>query len=111
MASPTDYLLDTNILVHLIRGQRMARYVQARYGLNTILAEGLVSVISFGEVSSFALQRNWGTDLLTRMQALLDRFEPLDILHPILIAAYADIDAARCPFRKSLGSYPVALRL
>ena len=34
MASPTVYLLDTNILVHLIRGQRMARYVQARYGLN-----------------------------------------------------------------------------
>jgi len=109
MASPTHYLLDTNILVHLIRGHRMAQYVQARYGLNTMLAEGLVSVISFGEVRSFALQRSWGTDMIARMQALLDRFEPLDIHHPILIEAYADIDAASHQLGHKMGKNDVWL--
>lgn len=109
MATPTVYLLDTNILVHLIRGRGMAAHLQARYGLNTILADPVVSVISCGEVLSFARQRGWGKGLLSRMQHILDQFEPLDINHPAIIEAYADIDATSHSLGYKMGKNDVWL--
>lgn len=94
MARPTVYLLDTNIILHLIRGSALGRHIQAKYGLGTILAEGLISIVTVAEVMAFARKRAWGKNRLARMQNLLDSFDQIDINYPELIEGYADIDAA-----------------
>ena len=90
----TDYLLDTNILVNWVRRGALYRHLQARYGVDTALAEHKVSVVSFGELRSFARQQDWGPRRLAAVETLLAGFTPLDINTPAVLAAYVEIDVA-----------------
>ena len=54
------YLLDTNILIYLIRENPIVKTELSNLGIfepeNTVS----ISIASFGEILSFALQNNWG---------------------------------------------------
>mgnify|MGYP005841100061 CR=1 FL=1 len=53
---PTDYLLDTNILVHLIRNDELGKMIQAQYNLRAIITRCMISVITVGEIEKLARQ-------------------------------------------------------
>lgn len=49
VASQSGYLLDTNILVHLIRGKTVGKAIEANFGLHGALNRSTICIVSVGE--------------------------------------------------------------
>ena len=87
------YLLDTNILVHYVRNDALALWLERSHFVMSGPDEPLISVVVEGEMRSLALQFGWGKRRLDRLTELLDHalIVPLDF--PGVVDAYARIDA------------------
>lgn len=70
-ASPPGYLLDTNILVHLIRGKAVGKAIEANFGLQGGLNRSIICVVTVGEKYSLARKWNWGQSRVARLQQSL----------------------------------------
>jgi predicted nucleic acid-binding protein len=90
---PPLYLLDTNVLVHLIRGDAVWARVRAKYQPLLIDPRPLISVVTAGELRSLALQFNWQAAKIDQMEFCLGYFQWVSIDDPEIIRAYAVIDA------------------
>jgi tRNA(fMet)-specific endonuclease VapC len=88
---PRTLLLDTNILIHLVRANWIARSIESRFQLRTRTETPLVSVISIGEALAFAKRLGWGLQKAELLEALLQELVIVDISDEIL-RAYAEID-------------------
>lgn len=87
------YLLDTNILVALIRGGALGRFIDATYQLRHQPNKPLISAVTKGEVRSLARQFKWGAaKRQTLIQLLQNEVVSLDIDHPAIMDAYEEID-------------------
>ena len=84
-ALPPLYLLDTNVLVHLVRGDRVWARIRGRY--QPLLADPtpIVSVVTAGELRSLALQFRWGADKIGQMEYCLGYFRRVSIDDPDVI--------------------------
>lgn len=56
------YLLDTNVLLHLIRGGDLGRYISITFDLANTVHRPLVSIVTHGEIWALADRNSWGTD-------------------------------------------------
>src|SRR5438874_3421603 len=88
----TDYLLDTNILVALIRDNQLGKFIQATYNLRAFITKCMISVVTVGEMEKLAREFNWDTAKLTTMRGLLGQLIRIDINDPAIFTAYADVD-------------------
>jgi tRNA(fMet)-specific endonuclease VapC len=88
------YLLDTNILVHLVRDSPKAALLDQQFGLLRETTEIYISAVTKGELLSFAKQAGWGKLKIGRLYAILNNIPsiPIDGNSP-LMEAYADLDA------------------
>ena len=93
MVLPLLYLLDTNILIHFVRADAVWASVRERYQLFAIEPKPLISVVTSGELRSFALQHGWGKAKLEQMEFCLGYFDEVFIDSPPLVHGYATIDA------------------
>jgi tRNA(fMet)-specific endonuclease VapC len=84
------YLLDTNILIHIIRGKR--KFFFDNYDLDNPSNQVIYSIVTIGELRSFALQRKWGQAKIQVMENLLLEFRAVDINATSIINRYAEID-------------------
>ncbi len=86
-------VLDTNILIHLIRRSEKALTVIEEFNLFSDGKEVFISAVSKGEILSFAKQSRWGQSKISRLNILLNALDchPVDGTSP-LMSAYADID-------------------
>src|SRR4051812_27977883 len=89
----TPYLLDTNILLALIRNNVLGQYIDATYRLRGRLDKPLISAVTKGETRALARQFGWGaartrtlTDLLT------NEVLSVEIDRPDIIDAYVEVD-------------------
>ena len=86
------YLLDTNILIYLIRENPIVKTELSNLGIfepeNTVS----ISIASFGEILSFALQNNWGERKKENLENLVLNLRPIPIIKRELLDAYAEID-------------------
>ncbi|HYE74035.1 MAG TPA: hypothetical protein VEF04_11925 [Blastocatellia bacterium] len=87
------YLLDTNILVHLIRDDLTGQQIKARYGPYTREPKPLICSVSDGELRSLALQFSWGSQKLDKMEFALGYFGHVPIEQTGVMNNYAVIDA------------------
>ena len=88
------YLLDTNILLHYVRGSELARRVETAYHLTTLTAPAdapLISIASEGEIRALALEFGWGSPRVAFMNNLLAQLVIVPIARPDLVDAYARI--------------------
>ncbi|MEK7833484.1 MAG: PIN domain-containing protein [Acidobacteriota bacterium] len=92
MAEPL-YFLDTNILVHLVRRDDLGRYINARFSLFTANPRPMISDVSEGELRSLAIQWGWGKSKLEQMEFVFSCFSRIAIGDPMILKAYAVIDA------------------
>ena len=99
MATEDLYLLDTNILVHFVRGSELWVHIRDRYEPFTRDVAPLFCVVSEGELRSLSIQWNWGTRKLDQLEFCLGFFESYTIDRPRLLRAYATIDS----FSESIG--------
>lgn len=86
------YLLDTNILVHSVRGSSLWKSLSQQYQLLLIEPRPLYSVVSEGELRSLAMQWSWGPHKLDQMEFILSYFDLYPIEDKKLIRFYAVID-------------------
>lgn len=50
------YLLDTNILVHLVRGDAVGQHIRSKYSPALLEPRPLISIVTEGELRSLAYQ-------------------------------------------------------
>lgn len=87
------YLLDTNILVHLVRNNELGRYADVTYGLSAGTTPFLLSVVTVGELFSLAIKFGWGPAKVKHLEELITSFTWVDISDRQILAAYGEIDA------------------
>ncbi len=92
-ALPSLYLLDTNVLVHLVRGDAVWARVRATYQPLLLEPRPLISVATSGELRSLALQFNWQAEKIDQMEFCLAYLQRISIDDSEIIRAYAAIDA------------------
>jgi tRNA(fMet)-specific endonuclease VapC len=92
MSVSIGYLLDTNILLALIRANPLGQVIDQRYGLRAALNRSMICVVTIGEMLSLVRQFNWGQKKRDELQLLLNEVVCLDINHPDILDAYGEID-------------------
>ncbi len=92
MAPTIGYLLDTNVLVALIRGKEMGKRIDAQYNLRAELRRCMISVVSVGEMYALAAKLGWGQKKRDTLQSLLDELVWVDVNHPEVLQSYGEID-------------------
>ena len=88
----TGYLLDTNVLVHLIRWNAVGQAIDMHFGLLGALNRSVISVVTVGEMYSLARKFSWGTGKVAQLQKLLGQLVWIDINHPSVLDAYGELD-------------------
>lgn len=84
-------LLDTNIVIHLVRGNAVAQAVDARFQLRARPERPLISVVTLGEALAFATYQNWGPERVVRLRELLREFVSVGINSQPVLDRYAEI--------------------
>jgi predicted nucleic acid-binding protein len=64
------YLLDTSVILHLVRGKALGQQIQATYDLIHCQPRPLVSVVSLAEAGGCPRSRSAGSDRLIVASAL-----------------------------------------
>lgn len=103
MAPVSGYLLDTNILVYLIRGNALGKAIEANFALSGSLSRCLISVVTVGEMYSLARQWSWGQKKLDQLQAILSQLVWIDINHPDILETYGELDDISNRAGRSMG--------
>lgn len=93
MTPVVPYLLDTNVLVHFVRGSDLWVWIRGRYDLLATHPRPLISVVTVGELRSLALLYGWGQAKLDQMEFCLGYFKTVTIHDPVIIDRYAVIDS------------------
>ena len=91
MKSDRPFLLDTNVLLALIRGKALGRYIDVTHHLRSRLNRHLVCVVSHGEIWTLADQNGWGNDKRDALRVMLDNLVTVDISSQAVIDAYVDV--------------------
>ena len=86
------FLLDTNVVMTLVRGNALARHIDTKYGLRALTARPMICVVTHGEVRVLAGRNEWGEKKLVALDHALNNLVTVDINHPAVLDAYVDID-------------------
>lgn len=89
----SSYVLDTNILIHAVRGSETWQRVKMIFNPLMVEPRPYIGVVTDGELRSFAKQQSWGDVKRNQMEFLLDYFTRTTIDDEEILKAYANIDA------------------
>lgn len=93
MSSPSDLiLLDTNILVHLVRRNPIGEVIASRFRLFSRSERPLISVVTIGEALALTTRLGWGMSKVRRLEFLFEEFLLVDINSEMVLRTYAEID-------------------
>lgn len=84
-------LLDTSVVMHLIRGNEVGRRMDGDHGLSSRPDRPLLCVVSVGEALTLARIWRWGSDKIGRLRELLAQLVVVDIRSEAVLEAYAGI--------------------
>jgi tRNA(fMet)-specific endonuclease VapC len=86
------YLLDTNVVLALVRGQALGATIDATFSLSAGKRRPAISVVTHGEVRVLASRNGWGAAKIEALQNALDAVVTVDINIAEVIDAYVEID-------------------
>jgi tRNA(fMet)-specific endonuclease VapC len=107
MPLPGGYLLDTNILIDLIRGNALGQYLDKTYGLTAGENPFILCIVTVGEMYALSAKFKWGAAKKAALASLLAQFVWTDISDPAVLQAYGDIDAASEAVGRKMGKNDV----
>jgi len=84
-------LLDTNILIQLVRENRTGRVIDFRYQLRSRPEKPLISIVTVGEGLAFSKRLSWGAAKIAALEELFEDFVIVDLSDEIL-ELYAHLD-------------------
>jgi tRNA(fMet)-specific endonuclease VapC len=85
-------LLDTNVLVHLVRGKAVGQQIDTDYALSLRPDRPLISFVSMGEAKALGLKLGWSKPKLDRLDQLLRQLVIVNINAGDILDRYAEID-------------------
>jgi len=85
------YLLDTNVLLALIRGSELGRRIDARYKLTKTPFRPLACIVSHGEIRALAEANGWSERKRQALSEMLANVTTVDISDEQVIDAYVDV--------------------
>jgi tRNA(fMet)-specific endonuclease VapC len=77
-------VLDTNILLHLLRGKRAAEAIEREYRISGRSPRAVISVVTKGELKALGYKFDWGEKQHERLDAMLTTLPAVDISHRTL---------------------------
>ena len=92
MDKGTLYLFDTNVLLALIRGKELGRYINHTFALSEVINKPLISVVSHGEIWALAERNGWGDKKRQAISEMLGDLVTLDLNDRSIIEAYVEVD-------------------
>lgn len=107
MTDHPPYLLDTNVLVALVRAGALGQHIDETHKPRRARFRPLISVVSVGEIYSLARQFGWGPKKIAEFTKLLDNLVVEDINAPEILAAYGEIDHASRASGRPMGKNDV----
>lgn len=99
----TLILLDTNIILHLLRGSTLGNKVATEHSLRSRAERPLISVVTMGEALAFARKRGWGGTKVAQLREQLHQLVIVDINSTDVLEQYASLDAFCESHGKALG--------
>ena len=93
MANTPTYLLDTSVLLHWVRGSKVAVVVDGQFQLRTANFRPLICEVSLGEIEAFARTAKWGEEKRSKLKELKKELIAVDISDSRVIDAYADLSS------------------
>lgn len=97
------FLLDTNVLVHYVRNDRLARHIETIYALLTAPDPPLVSIVSEGEIRALAEEFAWGAAKKRALENLLAYFTVVPLPFANVIDAYVQVSEESRKAGRSMG--------
>lgn len=85
-------VLDTNVLVHLLRPGAAGQALDGAYALSTRIPRAIVPAVVTGELKAFAYYRGWGGEKLAKLEKLITSLPVADYASPQLVDTYARFD-------------------
>lgn len=88
------FLLDTNVLLHYLRGSDLYKRIEANLNLSSPDNDIMISAVSKGELMALAIRNGWGEQRLRSLNDLLNRLVIIDIeaSNHILFEVYSRMD-------------------
>lgn len=91
MSGRQGFLLDTNVVIDLLRYKEIGRYLDRRFSLRSQQAFHAISVISLGEISALTKQWSWSEKKVVALGELLEAYLWIDISDVEIRDAYGEI--------------------
>jgi predicted nucleic acid-binding protein len=92
--SAQPFLLDTSVLLHLVRGKQLGLYIDKTFDLSHAVHRPLVSIVSHGELWVLAERNGWGADKRNAVALMLDNMVTIDINDRTVIDSYVEMARA-----------------
>ncbi|WP_020605372.1 type II toxin-antitoxin system VapC family toxin [Spirosoma spitsbergense] len=88
------FLLDTNILLHLLRKSDLYKETDRRLALSNPENIIIISTVSKGELMALGKRNNWGEAKLVGLSSLMNRLIIVDIVaeNEVMFEAYSAMD-------------------
>jgi tRNA(fMet)-specific endonuclease VapC len=93
MPRPNGYLLDSNLVIALVRNNDLGKFLDRTYQLTSGSFAFFTSVVVLGETTALAVKLGWNAAKQGTLSTILGLFTTLDIFDTDVIQAYAEIDA------------------
>lgn len=90
-----SYVLDTSILLNLIRGKELGESIDAAYGLRAALYRHTISIVSHGELRVLAQRKQWGEKKSEALTLALAELVTVNLDSSAIIDAYVRVEE-RC---------------
>jgi tRNA(fMet)-specific endonuclease VapC len=87
-----SYVLDTSVILNLIRGRELGESIDRAFGLRTAYYRHLVSIVSHGELLVLARRHGWQESKLAALAVALDEVVTLNIDNSAMIEAYVRVE-------------------
>jgi tRNA(fMet)-specific endonuclease VapC len=91
IALDRQLVLDTWVLVHLCRDRTVGQAITHKYRLRERPLTPVISVVTVGEMYSFARRRDWGERKRAQLADIIRNLVIVDINLPQVLDGYAEI--------------------
>ena len=86
------YLLDTSVILHLVRGNALGQHIRDNYDLLHCQPRPLVCLVSLAEMRVLGELHGWGEPKRNALVAAFRSLTMVNINHPTVIDAYVKLD-------------------
>lgn len=96
-------LLDTNVVLHVVRGNEIGQRVDSLFQIRHRPDRPLISVVSIGECLALARYWNWGAAKLATLEQLLRELVVVDIQSREILERFAELHSWAHAHGRALG--------